>query len=175
MPSKNSVKKYVAGGVYHVYNRGVDKRDIFLDEADYSFFLFLFKTYLKVPKDDGKGFNPFQMPRKNSVIKRGAFIERVDLLVFALMPNHYHLLIKINDETALTDFMKSVMTIYVMYFNKKYKREGSLFQGVYKAILVENNEYLIHLSRYIHLNPRVAEANKGISSVFGKLPNHYTS
>lgn len=120
MPSKNIVKQYIEGGIYHTYNRGVEKRDIFLDKEDYEFFLFLLKTYLQNPKDAMKGLNPFSIQHRESAIKQGAFYNQVELLAFALMPNHYHLLIKIHDPAALPSFMKSVMTIYVMYFNKKY-------------------------------------------------------
>jgi putative transposase len=153
MPSRNVIKKYVDGGVYHVYNRGVDKQKIFKDKQDYKFFLSLMKIYLEKPADNLKGFNPFSIQYRGSAIKQGVFSQRVCLLAFALMPNHYHLLIKVEDGPAITEFMKSVMTIYVMYFNKKYNRVGSLFQGVYKAVLVEGDEYLIHIARYIHLNP----------------------
>jgi len=178
MPSKNSVKKYVEDGIYHVYNRGVEKRDIFLDKEDYAFFLFLLKTYLQEPSDGLKGFNPFSIPYRNSAIKRGAFSGRVNLLTYALMPNHYHLLIKISDITALTEFMKTIMTIYVMYFNKKYDRVGSLFQGVYKAALIESDECLLHVCRYIHLNPLVSEKannNIGRSVNLRKIIDSYTS
>ena len=69
------------------------------------------------------------------------------------MPNHFHLLIKQNNKTAIEFFMRSLSTKYSVYFNKKYDRVGPLFQGAYKAVLVENETYLLHLSRYIHLNP----------------------
>lgn len=176
MPSKNSVKKYVGDGIYHVYNRGVEKRDIFLDKKDYAFFLFLLKTYLQEPIDGLKGFNPFSIPYRDSAIKRGAYSNRVNLLAYALMPNHYHLLIKISDASALTEFMKTIMTIYVMYFNKKYDRVGSLFQGIYKAALIESDEHLLHVCRYIHLNPLGSDSvNVRKTDDFRKIIGSYTS
>lgn len=144
MPSKYVVREYEVGGVYHIYNRGVEKRVIFLDEHDYSFFLYLLKTYLTKPGDKIKGL---------SEIQRGQYVDRIELLAYALMPNHYHLLVRQIGETDFSDFMRSIMTNYVMYFNKKYDRVGTLFQGPCKAILAKNDEYLVHLSRYIHLNP----------------------
>lgn len=145
MPSKYIIKDFVADGTYHVYNRGVEKREIFLDEQDYNFFIFLIKSYV-LPLDKQKTNTETRM-------QKAAFYGQIEILAYALMSNHYHLLIKQKDENDLSEFMRSLMTSYVSYFNKKYERTGPLFQGIYKAILVENDDYLLHLSRYIHLNP----------------------
>ncbi len=136
MPAKNSVKQFVENGYYHLYNRGVEKRDIFLDEQDYAVFLSYLKKYL-----DPTGSDPHPLAKE------------VDLLVFCLMPNHFHLLVKQSSLNGITKLVRAVCTNYVMYFNKKYDRIGTLFQGKYKAVLVDNDAYLLHLSRYIHLNP----------------------
>jgi putative transposase len=149
MPGKHIKKEYLAGGYYHIYNRGVEKRDIFVDASDYKYFLYLLKSYL-IPADQQKGLHPFQ---EISTINRGAFAGRIEILAYVLMPNHYHLLLKQKDDNDFSEFMRALMTNYVMYFNKKYDRQGSLFQGVCRAILVDSDDYLLHLSRYIHLNP----------------------
>src|SRR5205823_2392041 len=75
------------------------------------------------------------------------------LLAFALMPNHFHLLVKQRTTDGIIKFMRRLNTSYAMYFNKKYNRVGSLFQGNYKGIIVTTDEYLVHASRYIHRNP----------------------
>ena len=77
------------------------------------------------------------------------------------MPNHYHLLVKQSSENDIDYFMQSLNTRYVVYFNKKYKRIGPLFQGVYKAVRIETDEQLIYLSAYIHRNP--LDTQKGLS------------
>ncbi|MEX2012998.1 MAG: transposase [Candidatus Levyibacteriota bacterium] len=136
MPAKNSVKQFVENGYYHLYNRGVEKRDIFLDEQDYAVFLSYIKQYL-----DLSGSDPH--PLANDI----------RLLAFCLMPNHFHLLAKQSSINGITKLMRAISTNYVMYFNKKYERVGTLFQGKYKAAQVDNDSYLLHLSRYIHLNP----------------------
>ncbi len=135
MPARNTVKQFIENGHYHIYNRGVEKRDISLDEQDYVVFLGYLKKYL------GSGSDPHQLSKE------------VDLLAFCLMPNHFHLLAKQYSINGITKFMRVLCTKYVMYFNKKYERVGTLFQGKYKAALVNEDEYLLHVSRYIHLNP----------------------
>ena len=140
MPAKNSVKKFVENGYYHLYNRGVEKRNIFLDEHDYAVFLSLLKRYLD-PTIAYKGSDPHPLSKE------------IDLLVFCLMPNHFHLFAKQKTITGITKLIRALCTNYVMYFNKKYDRVGTLFQGKYKAVMVENDIYFLHLSRYIHLNP----------------------
>jgi len=147
MPSRNVLKNYLEDGVYHVYNRGVERRDIFLDNQDYEYFLYLLKTYLVPPQ---KGWDPVQGP---TLREKPNFADEIVLLAYCLMPNHFHLLIKQKNIDSMPRFVKCVCTNYSMYFNKKYDRVGSLFQGHYKAILIANDNYLLHLTRYIHLNP----------------------
>jgi putative transposase len=156
MPSRNTIKVFVEDGIYHIYNRGVNKGEIFHSKEDYKFFLFLLKSYLS-PVDESTRLNLVSWQIPGTALQRvgyGAFSDRIELLSFALMPNHYHLLVRQRDIGAVSEFVRAVMTTYVMYFNKKYDRVGSLFQGIYKAVLVKDTDYLIHITRYIHLNPR---------------------
>lgn len=156
MPRKNSIKIYVEGGYYHIYNRGVEKRTIFENEQDYKVFLSYLKYSLSEPpkRDDViKTFTLQGSPFKGLPRIPKNFQYKIELLAFCLMPNHFHLLIKQNDKDSLKSFMMSLITRYSMYFNKKYDRVGSLFQGIYRAVLVTDEQYLLHLSRYIHLNP----------------------
>lgn len=77
----------------------------------------------------------------------------VDLICYSLMPNHFHMLIRQKSKYGIIQFMRRLMTSYVMYFNKKNIRVDTLFQGKYKGVIVDRDEYLLNLSRYIHLNP----------------------
>ncbi len=157
MPQKNSIKTYVEGGYYHVYNRGVEKRTIFMDSQDYKVFLKYLREYVSPPNDvkkrtititvKGASFKGVPKPPKN-------YHGKIDLIAYCLMPNHFHLLVRQNSQTVIEGFMRSLATRYSMYFNKKYKRVGKLFQGHYKAVLVQSEAQLLHLSRYIHLNPQ---------------------
>ncbi|MEK7565898.1 MAG: transposase [Patescibacteria group bacterium] len=160
MPAKNSVKQYLENGFYHIYNRGVEKRRIFLDEQDYAVFLSYLKDYLSF-KDREKLLVMATSPDRSYKEKADAsqllslknFFGEIELLTYALMPNHFHLLVKQTKEDGIDRFISSLGTRYALFFNKKYKRVGKLYQGVYKAVLVDNDEQLLHLSRYIHLNP----------------------
>lgn len=154
MPSRNTIRRFTENGIYHVYNRGVEKRDIFIDEQDYAVFLHLLKYYLSPLNPNNihplLQFQEFSI-RKPQPLKN--LEKEVELIAFCLMPNHFHLLVKQITKDGITKLMRKVSTTYAMYFNKRYKRVGYLFQGKYKAALVETDSYLLHLSRYIHLNP----------------------
>ena len=151
MPGKNTIRNYHLGGYYHVFNRGVDKRDIFQDEQDYRIFCYYLYVYLS-PMDIVLRRYPLLGPNLLS----NNLHNRVDLLAFCLMPNHFHLLLRLNSEGAASALLKQITNAYTSYFNFKYKRVGSLMQGRYKAVEVTSQAQLLHLSRYIHLNPVAA-------------------
>lgn len=160
MPAKNSIKTYVNNGFYHIYNRGVEKRNIFLDEQDYRVFLSYLKIYLS-PVEESVNYlqnnDELVYQDKNIQISRlytlNNFFNKIDLISYVLMPNHFHLELHQVNRKDIEVFMRSLITKYTMYFNRKYKRVGPLFQGRYKAVLILGEEYLLHLSCYIHLNP----------------------
>lgn len=151
MPAKNSIKIYRENSIYHIYNRGVEKRKIFLDEQDYKVFLTCLKQYLSNPETEPKRQTlqgeTLQYHRSKN------YFEEIELLSFCLMPNHIHLLIKQKNKDSIKKFTQSLFTRYSIYFNRKYERSGPLFQGVYKATNVVNKDYLLDLTRYIHKNP----------------------
>lgn len=139
----------VNGSYYHIYNRGVEKRKIFLDRRNYLRFLETLDFYRKTP-----------LPMKLSDFRRGAIqwkkietqTEIVRIFCYCLMPNHFHLLIQQLEDKGVTEFLRKLTDSYTRYFNTKHKRVGPLFQGSFKAKLVENDEYLLQLSKYIHRN-----------------------
>jgi putative transposase len=143
VPGRNIVKQYGANEYYHIYSRGVAKQAVFLDDQDYSIFLKLLKRYLAKEKQSSRGHGTYPN-----------YSQRIELLAYCLMPNHFHLLIYQHDEKVMVELMRSVMTSYSMYFNRKYKRVGPVFQSRYRASLISQEDYLEHISRYIHLNPR---------------------
>jgi len=148
---------FETGEIYHVYNRGTDKRNIYLKRDDYARFL----NYLI----DFNSLNPIDKKRvieeKKKNLKRGEILQYenidddplVDILAFCLMPNHFHLLLRQKVDGGITKFMQRILTGYVMAFNIKQKRTGVLFQGRFKAVHVDKQEYLDYLIFYIHFNP----------------------
>ncbi len=160
MPAKNVIKSYVSDGYYHVYNRGVNKADIFLDEQDYRVFLSYLNTCL-TPKDEKK-LRIKVTDESLSYKERGVaarelrlknFTGKIDLLAYCLMPNHFHLLLKQTDEEDMSAFVQAIMIRFTMYENRRHKRIGRVFQGPYKAVLITSDAQLLHVSRYIHRNP----------------------
>lgn len=138
--------------IYHIYNRGVEKRNIFMNHSDYLRFV----ANLYEFNDRAPAFNfgrqlskslievRLQSPRKDPL---------VNILAFCLMPNHYHLMMQQREDNGITEFMRKLGTGYTNYFNLKYDRVGALFQGKFKAVLLEREAHFQHLPHYIHLNP----------------------
>jgi len=142
MPCRNIIKTYNSNSYYHIYNRGVEKRKIFIDDQDYATFESLLKRYLSnKPTKDSRG---------RSYIFLG---DKVSLIAFCLMPNHFHMIIYQTELDSITKLLRSVCSSYVTYFNNKYNRVGTLFQGNFKAIQIKDESYLLFLTRYIHRNP----------------------
>lgn len=180
MPAKNRTKLYLEDGYYHIYNRGVEKRSIFLDEQDYAVYLSYLKNYL-IPKDE-KGLsdklsNPnTSYKEKDKILKLlrlNNFYGEIALLAYCLMPNHFHFFIKQKSASSIDRFMNSLCTRYSMYFNKKYKRVGALYQGVYKAVTVDHDEQFIYLSKYIHKQALIHSASQGQALQGWEQPSSY--
>jgi len=143
---------FLVGEYYHLYNRGNDKRIIFLDGYDFKRFMLL--LYICNSTD------PFHM---SSFFNRGLAsveifsVKRTDILVgigaYCSMPNHFHILVHEKTEGGISVFMQKLSTAYSMYFNKRYGRSGSLFEGKFKAKHIDNEPYFNWVFSYIHLNP----------------------
>lgn len=174
MPARNSIKILLPNTFYHVYNRGVEKRKIFLDQQDYSVLLSYLKTYIE-PKNKEDLYKIFTSPnstwkekdRANKELHLKNYHGELELVCYSLMPNHFHFLFK-QITPVLNSFMNSLGTRYSMYFNKKYRRSGVLFQDVYKAVEIKSEEQLLHLSRYIHLNPKSQNYPTSLSEYLGQ-------
>src|SRR3989344_2556799 len=154
------IDEFATGEFYHVFNRGVEKRDIFLDQADHLRFLELLAYCM--PKDNIQSYSTAKRLRsKTESAKEGEGL--VDLLCYCLMNNHFHLLLRENIEGGITTYMKRILIGYSKYFNVRRDRSGSLFIHPFKAVLIDNDDQFLHVSRYIHLNPYVAHIAKTVS------------
>ena len=145
-------------GIYHVFNRGIERRNVFSTISDYRRFFQL----LSYCRNDGLSCRFSHIPRE---MKKGHTCPRttkevqpclVEILAWCLLPNHYHLVLRQKRFNGITKYMARVSNSYTRYYNTRNKRIGNLFQGPFKAVIVETDDQLIHLSRYIHLNPVVA-------------------
>lgn len=128
---------------YHIYNRGVDKRRVFLRNGHFKRFIETISNLLEMGTAQSNLFT-----RQDS-----AFNNRLKFISYCLMPNHYHFILKQTEDGAISDFMHALNTSYTKYFNLNNNRTGRLFEYTFKAVYVETEEQLLHLSRYIHLNP----------------------
>lgn len=160
MPGRNTIKIDVAESYYHVYARGLNKEKLFLDESDFVFFLSLLKRYLSSePSLSGRG------------LVYESLSEHIQLHTYCLMENHFHLLLFQKTQGTMSSLMRRVMTSYSGYFNRKYQHRGPVFESRYKASRVISDDYFLHISRYIHLNPRNWKKYK-YSSISHYLANY---
>ena len=143
MRVNNKDRRFEAPAFYHIYNRGVAKQPVFLDDQDKRKFLSLIDRYTCNSKQevrgDGLSYQTYA----------------VQIAAYCLMGNHFHLFIyQEYDTQQISQFMKSLLTAYSMYFNLRYKRKGPVFEGMFQASHITSESHFQHLSRYIHLNPR---------------------
>lgn len=148
--------KIAPGEYYHIYNRAVNKQTIFHDTGDYFRFLFLI-LYFQSPvvfQQLGRLVKDFVLSRASDIQDEVIKKRTIELVAFCIMPNHFHLIAKETEEGAIAAYMQRVLTAYSKYFNTKYEKSGHVFQGPYQAVHVGDNRQLLHLSAYIHKNPR---------------------
>jgi putative transposase len=153
---------------YHIFGRGVDKRTIFTDPNDYGRFLQgmeEFNTLDPIGSIYENSFRQKEPQLGHAVSKLFAKRERrlVEFICYCLNPNHYHFLLKQVAENGIEKFMHRLCMGFSKYFNIKHRRSGVLFQGPFKAVHVDTNEYLLHLSAYVNLNNRVHRLGHGVS------------
>ena len=145
-----SIRKFsfISGEYYHAYNRGNSKQIIFKDKSDYARFIGLLFVC-----NSSENFKIDNLNKKESLLNSSRGQQLVHIGAYCLMPNHFHLLLTDTGEGNISKFMQKLITAYVMYFNKRYERSGSLFEGKFKAQHADTDKYLKYLFSYIHLNP----------------------
>ena len=144
---------FADGEYYHIYNRGVDKRDVFLEDKEYIRFLKNLREFnsdlIREERLRRQTANKSELNSESELSSDNALVE---IVAYCLNPNHYHLILKQSKEKGIEKFMHKISTGYTNYFNKKYERSGALFQGRFKSIHVDSNEYLLYLSAYVNRN-----------------------
>lgn len=157
MPYRTTV--LTTGEYYHLYNRGVAYQPVYRYKRDYDRFILTLNYYRfsHLPLRLSKLLqlnNNLREQHLESLHSTGEKI--VEVITYCLMPNHFHLLMKQTQDGGISRFLRLAVNSYAKFFNTKYKRAGSLFQDMFKAVHIESDEQLIHVSRYIHLNPLVS-------------------
>lgn len=142
MPRK--IVPLVTGEVYHIFNRGVDKREVFLDKGDY----LRFYRSLQLFNQENITFSFRDAARCN----RDKGLPLVSIEAYALLPNHFHMIVKQLKDGGISEFMKRISSGYTGYFNEKYERSGSLFQGTFKRVHIETDRQYNYLLAYVNEN-----------------------
>lgn len=165
MPTRNV--PLVSGQYYHIFNRGIDRRTTFSGISDYERALtsiwfyristtpFSLSRFFSLKADDKKAFLK-DFNRRDT---------RVKVICYCLMPNHFHLLLKQSKENGISSFMSDFQNSYTRYYNIAHERSGALFMNQFRAVRIETDEQMIHLSRYIHLNPHTGFIVKTLEEI----------
>ncbi len=149
---------FISGVYYHIYNRGVEKRPVFIDKKSRDRFLETLQFYLYVKQQLSLSnfFRQSHETRTSILTAQSRLPTHAKICCYVLMHNHFHLLVQQSATGNISTYLKNISDSYTRYFNSRCKRVGSLFQGQFKAVRVESDEQFIHVSRYIHLNPYTA-------------------
>lgn len=157
MPARKTI--LAIGEIYHIFNRSVESRPIFKIRRDHlrAIETIDFYRYSDWPIKLSK-FRVLNIEEKQLLEKRikSESKKMVRLLSYCLMPNHIHFLLQQIKDKGISRFMSNFTNSYTRYFNVRHRRKGHLFQSMFKAVRIETNEQLLHVSRYIHLNPVIS-------------------
>ncbi|MFA6096741.1 MAG: transposase [Candidatus Paceibacterota bacterium] len=169
---------FANGEHYHVFNRGVDKRDIFSDTQDYDRFLLSMK--LLNYTNDGLMIEWRDYIKSNPTSSLDAFLKLrfrngaplIEIVAYCLNPNHYHFILKQVSDRGIEKFLHKIGISHTKYYNDKHKRSGSLFQGVFKSAHIDSNEYLLYLSAYVNKNNYIHGYSDDDNWEYSSLPNY---
>ncbi|QQS38813.1 transposase [Candidatus Woesebacteria bacterium] len=152
MPNKRSVV-FATNEIYHTYNRSVANEEIFNNSRNINRALDLINYYKNLSNLRFSYFVKLSQDKKNEHLKSKKIIPLVEVYAFSIMPNHFHLLVRQLSENGIEKFLSNFQNSFAKYYNIRNKRYGALFQRPFKAKHVAGDKELLHLSRYIHLNP----------------------
>lgn len=158
----------ITGEIYHAFNRSIARQPIFLNVRSYSRALELINFYSYVqPRLRFSHYNRLPLKEKADFLDdlKNNVRKQIQLFAFCLMPNHVHFLMQEMEKNGISRFMSNFQNSYAKYLNLKTDRTGSLFQSMFKAVRIESDEQLIHVCRYIHLNPLTSYVIKDVSDL----------
>lgn len=155
------------GEHYHIYNRGADKRDIFLDPSDSKRFLRSLVEFNTLKPIGSLYENSFKKERENSP-------PLVNIICYCLNPNHFHLVLEQTSENGISKLFHKLAAGYTSFFNKKYKRTGVLFQGAFRAKHIADNDYLLRVSAYVNANDKIHKLDGSVARVVRSSLKEFT-
>ncbi|KKQ74650.1 MAG: hypothetical protein US94_C0001G0051 [Berkelbacteria bacterium GW2011_GWB1_38_5] len=162
---------YANDHLYHVYNRGVAKQNLFDFDFDYLRLLKTFSFYLE--NKDKLRLSKIDKTEIDKILRIEPQKPLVEIYAYCLMPNHFHLLLRQIVDNGISIFMRRSLDSYTRYYNEKNDRVGTLTQGRFRVVMIESDEQLIHLSRYLHLNPYTSGICNDSSSYSWSSYHHY--
>lgn len=169
----------VNGEIYHVLNRGVASQPIFIDWRGYQRAIKTMFYYQNLKPPQKYSLFILQARKKREEVldnlrQKKEF--RAEIIVYCFIPNHFHLLLRQTNENGISKFLSDFANSYTRYFNTRAKREGPIFRGNFKAVRIETEEQLLHVSRYIHLNPYSSYLVKSLKELenypYSSLPEY---
>jgi putative transposase len=169
MPGRST--PIISGYAYHVYNRGINHQPTFASKRNYDRFITTLKyyKYVNLPVKLSR-FLSINDTNKNEILLKLQNSESlVDIIAYCLMPNHYHLLLKQNTDGGISKYIANVQNSYTKYFNTRNARDGALFLNQFKAVRIESDDQMIHISRYINLNPYTGYVIKEFKDIYTYL------
>ena len=146
-------KSLLVGNIYHVFHKSIDGIKIFNNSSEFSRMVETMRYYQS--ERPPVKFSLFMSNSKTSILQNSSQ-NLIDIIAYCLMPTHIHLILKQIRENGISIYIRNILNSYSQYFNQKNNRKGPLWQGRFKAVLVETDSQLLHLTRYIHLNPVTA-------------------
>jgi REP element-mobilizing transposase RayT len=165
--------KFEIDNYYHIYNRGVDKRNIFEDQEDYNNFFRRMREMNNSSSDAQRNFLKLSFgDPKLSFRKLMDMPCLVEFVAYCLNPNHFHFLVRQKQEKGIEKFMHKLGLGYTKYFNKKHKRSGALFQGTYKAVAVLKESQLLYVSAYVNMNQEIHAYSEAKKSIWSSYPDY---
>ena len=157
----------ITNEIYHVYNRGIDRRPTFTSKREYQRGVetLIFYRHTRLPLRLSQYLQLSLDDRENALNRLQNSSVLVRVISYCLMPNHFHLLLKQVEDKGISKFLSNFQNSYTRYFNTRHRRDGSLFLDQFKAVRIETDEQLLHVSRYIHLNPYASYVVKSLEEL----------
>lgn len=161
----------VTGEYYHLFNRGINKMPVFIYKRDYQRFIKSANYYqFAGPKPK------FSVYCKGSLQKFNLDNKIIEVISYSLMPNHFHFLVKQIRDGGISEFIRNLLDSYTKYFDLKHNWFGPIFQGVFRSVLIKSDSQLLHISRYIHLNPLISGLVKNTDNyIWSSYPEYLES